>query len=181
MLKSLEISTFSEEETFQLGLAIGTILKPMDVVLLVGDLGAGKTRLAKGVVAGATGVSPDEVVSPSFTLINRFEGEFPVHHADLYRIETDQIEGIGLEDALAEGGALIVEWAEKSSLQGPDALVVIIGYGSNENERRILIQWHEDGAWNERIETGILGKTPEEHLRGALRRNGPAETGRFAE
>jgi len=152
MLKTIEIRTLSEEETLDLGRRIGKILRPEDVVLLLGDLGAGKTRLAKGIVSAATGVSPEDVVSPSFTLINRFEGRFPVHHADLYRIDADQIEGIGLEEALVEEGALIVEWAEKAPVLDPDALRVVITYGPEEQGRRILMQWAEEGTWNERIE-----------------------------
>jgi tRNA threonylcarbamoyladenosine biosynthesis protein TsaE len=153
MLKTMEIRTTSEEETIRLGLRIGKMLRPEDVVLLLGDLGAGKTRLAKGIVSAATGVSPEEVVSPSFTLINRFEGHFPVHHADLYRIEADQIDSLGLEEALAEGGALIVEWAEKAPVLDSDALRVVITYGPSEQDRRILIRWKEEGAWDDRIES----------------------------
>lgn len=156
MLKTIEVRTLSEEETLELGRRIGKILRPEDVVLLLGDLGAGKTRLAKGIVSAATGVCPEEVVSPSFTLINRFEGRFPVHHADLYRIDADQIEGIGLEEALVEEGALIVEWAEKAPVLDPDALRVVIAYGPEEQTRRILIQWTEEGTWNERIKDVVI-------------------------
>ncbi len=98
-----EIHTTSELETIRLGAAVGTILEPLDRVLMIGKLGSGKTRLAKGMISAATGVSQNDVVSPTFTLINRFEGHFPVYHADLYRIESDQIDGIGLEDAAEEG------------------------------------------------------------------------------
>lgn len=156
MLKTIEIRTSSEEETFELGCRIGKILRPEDVVLLLGDLGAGKTRLAKGIVSAATGVSQEEVVSPSFTLINRFEGRFPVHHADLYRLDADQIEGIGLEEALIEAGALIIEWAEKAPVLDPDALRVLITYGPADQARRILIQWVEEGIWNERIKDVVM-------------------------
>lgn len=181
MVKSIEIRTFSEEETFRLGLGIGTILKPEDVVLLVGDLGAGKTRMAKGIVSGATRVSPDEVVSPSFTLVNRFDGDFPVHHADLYRIEAEQIEGIGLEEALEEGGALIVEWAEKAPLLDPDALLISIGYCADEQERRILIQWTEEGSWDERIEAGVSGRTLKNQAHGGCAGKDPAGIERLGE
>ena len=103
-----EIHTSSEEETIRLGEAIGRLLTSGDTILLVGELGSGKTRLAKGIVSAATGVLYDEVVSPTFTLINRFEGTFPVHHADLYRLHTDQIDGIGLDDALEEDRKSVV-------------------------------------------------------------------------
>jgi tRNA threonylcarbamoyladenosine biosynthesis protein TsaE len=113
----MKIHSSSEQETIRLGEALGTILKPLDTVLMIGQLGSGKTRLAKGMISAATGVSQNDVVSPTFTLINRFEGDFPVYHADLYRIESDQFDGIGLEDALEDGGALIGEWAERRRLE----------------------------------------------------------------
>lgn len=151
MLKKLEVETASEEETMELGRAIGTVLKPRDTVLLTGDLGAGKTRLAKGIISAATGVEPDEVVSPTFTLINRFEGDFAVDHADLYRIEADQIDSIGLDEVLAETGALIVEWAEKLSDVDADSLRIYISYTQREDSRRIVLEWLEGGIWHQRI------------------------------
>ncbi len=113
MCERLEIETSSEEQTIELGAAVGKILRPGDVVLLVGDLGSGKTRLAKGIVAAATGVSPDEVVSPTFTLINCFEGDFPVHHADLYRLEPDAVGGIGRLGSWAERINTVKEYSRR--------------------------------------------------------------------
>jgi len=153
MRNTSEIRTSSEEETIQLGEAIGRVLKPGDTVHLVGDLGSGKTRLAKGIVSAATGVPPDEVVSPTFTLINRFDGAFPVHHADLYRVQGQDIYGIGLEDALEEGGALVVEWAEKIPEPEEDALTVSINYAGWSNNRRIVLEWRSDGSWDSRMDT----------------------------
>lgn len=153
MLKTIEVHTTSEEDTYRLGRSIGEILKPEDVILLLGDLGTGKTRLAKGIVSAATGVDPEEVVSPSFTLVNRFEGPFPVHHADLYRIEADQVDDIGLDEALAEEGALIIEWAEKMPNVAPDSLQVVISYSLDPDSRRIILRWPEHGSWDERIGT----------------------------
>jgi tRNA threonylcarbamoyladenosine biosynthesis protein TsaE len=151
MLNSMKIHSSSEEETIRLGEALGTILKPLDRVLMIGKLGSGKTRLAKGVISTATGVSQNEVVSPTFTLINRFEGDFPVYHADLYRIESDQIDGIGLEDTLEDGGALIIEWAEKAVRFEEDPLAIFIEYGDEEDFRNIVFQWSDNGSWPERI------------------------------
>jgi tRNA threonylcarbamoyladenosine biosynthesis protein TsaE len=151
MLRTAEIHTASEQETIQLGEAIGTILRPLDNVLLIGQLGSGKTRLAKGMISAATGVSQKEVVSPTFTLINRFDGDFPVYHADLYRIESDQIDGIGLEDAQEEGGALIIEWAEKTKGFEEGALTISIDFGDEDDFRIIVLQWSDAGSWQERI------------------------------
>lgn len=153
MLWRREIETSSEAQTIQVGEAIGRRLEPGDTVLLIGELGAGKTRLAKGIVFAAIGVPHDEVVSPTFTLIHRFEGNFPVHHADLYRLQSDQVEGIGLDDALEEGGALIVEWAERLGQPDPEALVVTILDAGGADSRRIVMESLAAGHWRERMES----------------------------
>ena len=152
MLMTMKIHSRSEQETIRLGEALGRILKPLDTVLMIGQLGSGKTRLAKGMISTAAGVSQNEVVSPTFTLINRFEGDFPVYHADLYRIESDQIDGIGLEDALEDGGVLIIEWAEKAAGFDEDSLAIFIEFGDADDFRDIGFQWSDSGSWPERIE-----------------------------
>jgi tRNA threonylcarbamoyladenosine biosynthesis protein TsaE len=152
VLNTMKIHSGSEQETIRLGEALGTILKPLDKVLMIGQLGSGKTRLAKGMISAATGVSQNEVVSPTFTLINRFEGAFPVYHADLYRIESDQIDGIGLESALEDGGALIIEWAEKAVGFEEDSLAIFIEFGDEDDFRNIVFQWFDNGSWSERIQ-----------------------------
>lgn len=161
MLNSIKIHSSSEQETIRLGKALGTILKPLDRVLMIGELGSGKTRLAKGIISAATRVSQDGVVSPTFTLINRFDGDFPVYHADLYRIESDQIEGIGLEDALEDGGALIIEWAEKVVGFEEDSLAISIEFGDEDDFRNIVVQWSDNGSWPERI-VEVLGRFQDE-------------------
>jgi tRNA threonylcarbamoyladenosine biosynthesis protein TsaE len=155
MVKEFEIITSSEEETISLGATMGAMLRPGDLILLIGELGAGKTRLAKGIVSAATGIDPEEVVSPTFTLINCFEGPFQVCHADLYRIDSQQIEGIGLEDALDDGAALIVEWAEKILDLDEDPLRIYIRYYEEENRRQFRLEWSEGGAWDIRMTNNI--------------------------
>lgn len=152
MVKEFEFVTSSEQETIRLGATIGKRLKPGDLILLIGELGTGKTRLAKGIVSAATGIDPDEVVSPTFTLINCFDGLFRVCHADLYRIDSHQIEGIGLEDALDGGSALIVEWAEKLPDVNEDPLRIYIRYIEEENRRQFRLEWRGAGAWHDRME-----------------------------
>jgi tRNA threonylcarbamoyl adenosine modification protein YjeE len=155
------IETSSEEQTIALGFAVGRTLGPGDIVLLEGPLGSGKTRLAKGIVAAAADVSPGDVVSPTFTLINSFEGRFPVHHADLYRLESNSVEGIGLEDTVTEGGALVVEWAEKLRDVGDDPLRILIIPGGGETLRRIVLEWDPEGSWSERMKV-VLNKWRQE-------------------
>lgn len=156
MVNRSTIHTRSEDETIRLGVAIGSTLRPGDIVFLIGELGTGKTRLAKGVISAATGADPDDVVSPTFTLVNVFEGTFPVYHADLYRIESDQIAGTGLDDAFEESGAVIVEWGEKGRFLEGEQLYVTIGYTSTDSGRHIVLEWSPAGTWHERMCT-IVG------------------------
>ena len=83
---SREWSTHSSEETIQLGREIGRGLKPPALILLSGDLGAGKTTLTKGIASGVGAADEDEVTSPTFTLVHKYEGRSRVYHVDLYRI-----------------------------------------------------------------------------------------------
>ncbi len=152
-MKKLQLTTNSEEETFHLGATLGKMLRSGNLVLLSGELGAGKTRIAKGIISAATGIDPDEVVSPTFTLINCFEGPFQVCHADLYRIDYEQVDGLGLEDALDDGAALIVEWAEKLPDFHKDPLIIFISYCQAQNQRLFHLEWLETGIWNELLET----------------------------
>lgn len=105
----------SEAATLRLGAAIGAALRAGDVVALEGDLGAGKTTLARGILAGAG--HEGEVPSPTFTIVQAYlppSVRLPVWHCDLYRIESPgEIEELGLEEAL-DDGALVVEWPDRA-------------------------------------------------------------------
>jgi tRNA threonylcarbamoyladenosine biosynthesis protein TsaE len=104
--------TASAEETRALGERLGKALGPGDVVALVGDLGAGKTVLAQGVVAGLGG--REEATSPSFTLVNVYEGPLPVYHVDFYRLGREEdVESLGFRDLLDGRGVVLVEWADR--------------------------------------------------------------------
>lgn len=111
------LTTRSEEETFRLARKLASGFSGKEVVLLTGELGAGKTVFAKGIAAGAGVEDTDRVSSPSFTLVNIYEGKHRVFHIDLYRLEKDEeILDLGWEDFLGEG-IVLVEWAEKLSLR----------------------------------------------------------------
>jgi tRNA threonylcarbamoyladenosine biosynthesis protein TsaE len=102
----------SESETRELGRTLALALEPGTVVLLVGDLGAGKTSFVKGLAAGL-GIEPDTVGSPTFTLVHAYRGRLTLYHVDLYRVEGAEPEDLGLEE-LAGGEAIVaIEWAEK--------------------------------------------------------------------
>ncbi len=103
----------SPRATFALGRRLGRLLAPGDVVALTGDLGAGKTQLARGACEGA-GVPPEQVASPSFAIVATYRGRLTVHHADLYRVAgEDELHATGFSDLLGAGGALLVEWADR--------------------------------------------------------------------
>lgn len=105
------IST-SPEETHRLGLKLGGLLRPGDFVGLIGDLGAGKTHLVRGVAEGA-GVERSEVASPTFAIVYPYRGRVPLYHADLYRIaDYDELYATGFLDLIGSDGAVLVEWLD---------------------------------------------------------------------
>jgi tRNA threonylcarbamoyladenosine biosynthesis protein TsaE len=105
--------THSEEETIALGRQLAAELGD-GVVLLIGNLGAGKTTLAKGIVEGRNGTPAEEVSSPTFTLIHQYGDEATVYHVDLYRLEeARELESLGLDDLFRSGRLILLEWAER--------------------------------------------------------------------
>jgi tRNA threonylcarbamoyladenosine biosynthesis protein TsaE len=114
---SREIVTHSSDETIQFGRDLGARLKPPVLILLSGELGAGKTTLTKGIVSGTGAAREEEVTSPTFTLVHKYDRGARVYHVDLYRIgDFHDLETLGLEDVLAESGVVIVEWPDKLTL-----------------------------------------------------------------
>ena len=110
-MKSRTWRTRTEEETIALGRELAPGLS--GAVLLIGNLGAGKTTLAKGIVEGRNAATADEVSSPTFTLIHQY-GPEPVYHIDLYRLdEPRQVESLGLDELFSSGALVLLEWAER--------------------------------------------------------------------
>ncbi|HEY7336322.1 MAG TPA: tRNA (adenosine(37)-N6)-threonylcarbamoyltransferase complex ATPase subunit type 1 TsaE [Bryobacteraceae bacterium] len=106
-------ATHSAEETIDLGRRIARDLPRRAVVLLIGDLGAGKTTLAKGIVSGLGAAAPDDVSSPTFTLIHEY-GNGRVYHIDLYRLDRpEEIASLGLEEIFEHDAIVLVEWGER--------------------------------------------------------------------
>lgn len=129
--------TRSGEETFELARRLAAGFKGTEVVLLTGELGAGKTVFAKGLAAGAGVADPDRVSSPSFTLVNVYEGRHRIFHIDLYRLDrAAEIADLGWEDMLGQG-IVVVEWAEKLTFPVDGIRVLIEPTG--DDERRITI------------------------------------------
>ena len=118
----------SPEETLQLGKSLGSSLVPGDIILLNGDLGAGKTHLTQGICYGVGLDEGSYIRSPTFTLINEYHGKLPIYHIDLYRIDSlEEIYSLGLEEILFNQGITIIEWAEKlRSPKNPKKLLLNI-------------------------------------------------------
>jgi tRNA threonylcarbamoyladenosine biosynthesis protein TsaE len=133
--------TRSEEETIGLGRELGARLEPPALVLLTGELGAGKTTLAKGMVAGLGAAREEEVTSPTFTLVHLFHNHSKVYHVDLYRVGSARdFETLGLDDVLAEPAVVIVEWAEKFLLRTDWPVIRIRLEHVDERSRRIVLE-----------------------------------------
>jgi tRNA threonylcarbamoyladenosine biosynthesis protein TsaE len=134
------VTTKSTEETIQRGREIGKRLKPPVLILLSGDLGAGKTTLAKGIVSGIGAAQEDEVTSPTFTLVHKYDRGTRVYHVDLYRVTSPHdFETLGLEDIFDESAVVIVEWPDKLSLKTDWPVLRIKLEHESEDERRISV------------------------------------------
>jgi len=130
--------TASEDETIALGERIARALPPACVVLLIGELGAGKTTLAKGVVQGLGAAPADEVSSPTYTLIHEYGGR--VYHIDLYRLDEErEARRLGLEEILERGAVVLVEWGERFPRLWP-ADRIEIRMEAREDLRRIAVE-----------------------------------------
>ena len=133
--------TQSPQETFELGYGIGQSLEQPAVFLLEGDLGAGKTVFAKGLICGLGQANPDDVPSPSFTLINEYPLRLKVFHIDLYRLDrTEDLRSLDLEEILHEDAVVVVEWAEKLGKQARAGAISIKMEDLGGDGRRIKIQ-----------------------------------------
>jgi tRNA threonylcarbamoyladenosine biosynthesis protein TsaE len=129
------ITTRGEEETIALGARIGARLQPGDVVLLFGDLGAGKTAFVRGLAHGL-GADPEEVSSPTFTLIQEYRGSSTrLHHVDLYRLEPREVDDLGLDELISSGAVVAIEWAERWPNRPSPAIEVRLEHAGGDNRR----------------------------------------------
>jgi tRNA threonylcarbamoyladenosine biosynthesis protein TsaE len=135
----IERLTRSEDETMALARELAATLRAGDVVLLSGNLGAGKTAFVRGLAAGL-GVNPADVSSPTFTIVHEYRGgRLALYHADLYRLERTATEDVGLEEMGVKDGVLAVEWPDRLTHDMPGARSVIIEI-VDESTRAITIR-----------------------------------------
>lgn len=136
-----EVITQSAEETIALGRTLAGLLTPPKLVLLRGDLGAGKTTLVKGIAAAFDAASEEDVTSPTFTLIHEYRGaRANLYHIDLYRIDTPrELDTLALDDLRSENSILLIEWGEKFSQLVRDRDVEISLEREGESGRRIRV------------------------------------------
>ena len=136
-----EFITNSAEETVALGRTLAELLAPPKVVVLRGDLGAGKTTLVKGIAEAFQAASAEDVTSPTFTLVHEYHGpRVSLYHIDLYRVDTPrQLETLGLDDLIADNSILLIEWGEKFPHLRQDQDVEIALDRVGESGRRIRL------------------------------------------
>lgn len=154
----LVIRTDSAQGTRSVGEAIGTLARPGDVVLLSGDLGAGKTQLVKG-IAQALGV-PEHVTSPTFNIMLVHEGRIPLYHVDLYRLEhADELEDIDYFDTLEADGIVAVEWGDRfPEAAPPDHLLVELNIcGDAERELKVAAVGEKAAHLMAGLESAVRG------------------------
>lgn len=137
---TIEATTKSADDTRELGAALAGLARPGDLVLLSGDLGAGKTTLAQGFARGLGIDQP--VVSPTFVLARLYAGRLPLMHADAYRMDTlDEVADLDLAEQLDDGGVALVEWGDVIAPVLPaDYLQLRIEFGAGDDDRLFLLR-----------------------------------------
>jgi tRNA threonylcarbamoyladenosine biosynthesis protein TsaE len=135
----MSFSSASPEDTRALGEALGRVLQEGDFVGLVGDLGAGKTELARGIARGL-GIRDEDVTSPSFSIVHQHHGRIRLTHADLYRLDGPaDLDGTGFHELRDGPGATLVEWVDRvASAEPPDAMRIVL-LETSETARELVV------------------------------------------
>jgi len=130
----------NEEQTRKLGEWIGQKLKAGQIILLTGELGSGKTVMVKG-IGRALGIEEKKITSPSYTLINEYQGDSPLYHMDLYRLNSaDELYDIGFEEYFKKRGIIVIEWPEIADEVFPSDYLKLKFEILNINKRKILVE-----------------------------------------
>lgn len=141
-----KITTHSAEETVAFGRSLTQLLKPPKLVLLRGELGAGKTTLVKGIAEAFHAAKEEDVTSPTFTLVHEYRGpEVNIYHIDLYRVDTPrELETLGLDDLFGPESLLLIEWGEKFVRFQRERDVEIVLERAGNDARRIRLTTHAE-------------------------------------
>jgi len=143
----LIFNSFSDRETNKLGQRLGSVLREGDVLALVGELGSGKTCFAKGIARGLGVPSETVITSPSFSLLNEYEGTYTFYHMDAYRLETlSDFVSAGLDEYFYHGGVVALEWADRWPVILPDWSVKVEFEIVEEHSRKITLSGYHDRA-----------------------------------
>lgn len=147
----LRFRTESAGETFELGLAVADLMRPGDVILLVGELGTGKTCFAQGIARGM-GIEK-QVTSPTYTLMREYQGRMSLYHLDAYRLEGPaDLYHIGVDEYLEGEGIIVVEWGERvRGFFDPEYLEVKLDFAEDDDERHVLLLPH-GSTWESRLQ-----------------------------
>ena len=138
-----EFITHGEQETFKTGEELGASVKQGDIFALYGDLGTGKTILAKGIARGL-GIE-EEITSPTFLLLEIHKGRIPMYHFDLYRIgNSNELDEYGFDEYWHGDGVSVIEWADKTGDTLPSSAIKIFITRINNMERKIIIEYTRD-------------------------------------
>jgi tRNA threonylcarbamoyladenosine biosynthesis protein TsaE len=131
------VTASSPEQTWKIGEILGSLAQEGDLICLYGELGAGKTNLAYGLARGL-GVTEHYVTSPTFTLVNEYQGRVPLYHIDLYRLQDPgELENIGFEEYIDSDGVTVIEWAERAEDELPEARLSVYLSAAGEESREI--------------------------------------------
>jgi len=141
MSDNWQLTSDGEAATRALGRLFGRTAVPGDALFLTGELGAGKTCFARGVAEGLEVPAAVPVTSPSYTLLNLYQGRLALHHFDLYRLgDPDELLQIGFDDCLYGRGVTLVEWLDRFPELQPDGVYVRLSYGKGEQQRHLTFR-----------------------------------------
>lgn len=156
-----ELLSRSPEETHRLGMELAEFLSIPGVLLLRGSLGTGKTTLARGVAEGLGLQDSSQVNSPSFTLVNIYQGRCPIYHVDLYRLSGEkEIRSVGLEEFLGQDGVTVVEWSERLGY-APDSALEVELEDAGDDLRRVRIRYPSGSQRRRALHTEGRKQTPQ--------------------
>jgi tRNA threonylcarbamoyladenosine biosynthesis protein TsaE len=150
-MPDIEFVTRSGEETIARGRELATRIKPPLLILLTGELGAGKTTLAKGIISGLGAAREEDITSPTFTLVHSFSGGVKVFHVDLYRVaDAPDFHTLGLEDLFDEPAIVIIEWPDRMRLRTDWPVLRIRLEHAGDDMRKISVEEIMSGIIAER-------------------------------